>query len=148
DWLRYFIRRDQRSALADVSDKSLLLRIGYQLAARRADLFAPDQLRLSVVQRIAEVGKQAEAVGAEVKKLTASPFYKKVLMIEQQVRANEGRMVGLRVEELVVQARLLKSEDLLNMALIDPARAMQRRDRARRIVILVDALDEIRYHQT
>jgi hypothetical protein len=29
NWLRYFIRRDQRSVLSDVSAKSLLLRIGY-----------------------------------------------------------------------------------------------------------------------
>src|SRR4029450_2785569 len=57
DWLRYFIRHDQRSVLADVSDKSLLLRIGYQLAALRPELFSPEQ-RLSVVQRIDEVGEQ------------------------------------------------------------------------------------------
>ena len=30
-WLRYFIRRDQRTVLEDVSSKSLLLRLGYQL---------------------------------------------------------------------------------------------------------------------
>jgi hypothetical protein len=52
DWLRYFIRRDQRSVLADVSDKSLLLRIGYQLAARHPELFTLEQLRVSVKQRV------------------------------------------------------------------------------------------------
>jgi len=50
DWLRYFIRSDQRSPLVDVSDKSLLLRIGYQLAARHPELFVLDAIRLSVKQ--------------------------------------------------------------------------------------------------
>jgi hypothetical protein len=42
DWLRYFIRRDQRSAMADVSDKSLLLRIGFQLATLHPELFSSE----------------------------------------------------------------------------------------------------------
>jgi hypothetical protein len=46
EWLRYFIRRDQRSVLADVSDKSVLLRIGYQLAARHPHLFPPKRCAL------------------------------------------------------------------------------------------------------
>jgi hypothetical protein len=70
EWLRYFIRRDQASVLSDVSDKSLLLRIGYQLAVRRAELLSQEQLRLSVMQRISSVVAEAEAVGAEVKRLT------------------------------------------------------------------------------
>jgi hypothetical protein len=148
EWLRYFIRRDQREVLADVSDKSFLLRVGYQLAARRPELFSQEALRLSVVQRIGEVGEQAEVVGAEVKRLTASPFYQKVLEIEQQVRLNRGKVVGLRVEELVVESRLLQVEDLLHLALIDPARALRRADPKQQIVILIDALDEISYHTT
>jgi hypothetical protein len=146
DWLRYFIRRDQRAPLADVSDKSLLLRIGYQLAARHPELFTLDAIRVSVVQTIGAVDEQGEAVGAEIERLTASPFYQKVLQIEQQVRSSAGRVVGLRIEELNVESRLLTVEDLLDLALIAPARALQRADPSQRIVILIDALDEIRYH--
>ncbi len=148
EWLRYFIRRDQRSVLADVSEKSLLMRIGYQLAARHPELFSQEQLRISITQRIDNVHEQAEAVGAEVKRLTASPFYQKVLEIEQQVRGNEGKVMGLRVEELVVEPQLLAAEDLLQLALIHPARALERVDPNQQIVILIDALDEIRYHPT
>jgi hypothetical protein len=148
DWLRYFIRRDQRSVVADVSDKSLLLRIGFQLVARHPELFTPEAIRLSVVQKIGEVAAQGEAVGAEVKRLTASPFYQKVLEIEQQVRRTEGKAVGLRVEELVIESRLLSVEDLLQLVLIAPARALERTDPAKQIVVLIDALDEIRYHPT
>jgi hypothetical protein len=148
DWPRYFIRRDQRSVLADVSEKSLLLRIGYQLAARHPELFSLEQLRLSVVQRLGEVVETGEVVGAEVQRLIASPFYQTVLEIEQQVRTNRGSVAGLRIEELVVEPRLLPAEDLLHLALIHPARALQRIDSRRRIVILIDALDEIRHHAT
>jgi len=145
-WLRYFIRRDQRTVLADVSSKSLLLRLGYQLAAVHPGLFQPRQLELSVEQRIGEIAGGGEVVGAEIKRLRASPFYRSFLRIEQQVQAAEGSLVGLRVEELTVEPRLLEAEDLLNFALIDPALALQRTDPAGRIVVLIDSLDEIRYH--
>jgi len=145
-WLRYFIRRDQRTVLADVSSKSLLLRLGYQLAAVHPSLFQPHQLQLSVEQRIGEIAGGGEVVGAEIKRLRASPFYRSLLRIEQQVQAAEGSLVGLRVEELTVEPRLLEAEDLLNFALIDPVRALQRTEPAGQIVVLIDALDEIRYH--
>jgi hypothetical protein len=148
EWLRYFIRRDQRSVLADVSDKSLLLRIGYQLAARHPELFTPEGLRLSISQKIGEVAYQGEAVGAEVKRLIASPFYQSVLEIEQQVRKAHGRVVGLRVEDLIIEPRLLSTEDLLHLALLLPAAGVERTDPEQKIVILIDALDEIRYQQT
>jgi hypothetical protein len=148
EWLRYFIRRDQRSVLSDVSDKSLLVRIGYQLAAVRPELFSQEQLRVSVMQRIGQVVEQGEAIGAEVKRLTTSPFYQKVLQIEQHVQANAGKVMGLRVDELVIETRLLSMEDLLHLALIDPARALERIDAKRQIVVLIDALDEISYHPT
>jgi hypothetical protein len=145
-WLRYFIRRDQRTVLAGVSSKSLLLRLGYQLAASNPGLFQPRQLQLSVEQRIGEIAGGGEVVGAEIKRLRASPFYRSFLRIEQQVQAAKGSLVGLRVEELTVEPRLLEAEDLLNLALVDPALALRRTDPTHTIVVLVDALDEIRYH--
>jgi hypothetical protein len=149
EWARYFIRRNQYSVLADVSVKSFLLRFGYQLAARQPDLFTQEQpLHLSIVQRIGEVGRQAEAVGANIERLIASPFCQKLIEIEQQVRLNRGKAVGLRVEELVVETRLLETADLLYLALIHPAQVLQKTDPAKQIVILLDALDEIRYHAT
>ena len=148
EWLRYFIRRDQRSVLADVSDRSLLLRVGYQFAALHPELFTQEQLNLSVAQHIGRVGKAGKVVGAEVKRLVASPFYQKVIEIEQHVQANGGRVVGLRVEELFVEPRLLPAEDLLYLALIHPALSLQRIDPTKQVVVLVDALDEIRYHPT
>ncbi len=148
EWLRYFIRRDQRTALGDVSAKSLLLRIGFQLAARHPAAFSRDEISLSVRQRIGEVSNQGELIGAEIERLTASPFYKVVMQIEQSVRSNQGRTVGLKVDELVVESRLLTDVDLLHLALVDPAKVLQRRDPTQRITILIDALDEISYHAT
>lgn len=148
EWLRYFIRRDQREVLADVSGKSLLLRIGYQLAVRHPELFGLEAIRLSVGQKIGEVGEQGVVVGAEVDRLIASPFYQKVLEIEQQVRRAKGEVIGLRVKELVIDARLLSVDDLLEIALIAPALALERAEPDKRIVILIDALDEIRYQPT
>lgn len=145
-WLRYFIRRDQISALRDVSAHSFLLRLGYQLAARRPELFAHQHLRIAVEQRIGYVSKGGEAVGVEIDRLIASPFHHNVLRIQQHVTANAGQVVGLRIEELVIEPRLIDTADLANMALADPARALLEVDPGARIVVLVDALDEVRYH--
>ena len=54
DWLRYFIRRDQREVLADVSARSLLLRVGYQLAAFHPELFSKDRLTLPALRVAAD----------------------------------------------------------------------------------------------
>jgi hypothetical protein len=101
---------------------------------------------LSVVQKLGEVAKEGEVVGVEVKRLIASPFYQEVVEIEKQVRSNQGRVLGLRLDELVVESRFLRAEDLLDLALIHPARALERAESGKQITILVDALDEIRYH--
>ncbi|MCU0559564.1 MAG: ATP-binding protein [Desulfobacterales bacterium] len=147
EWLRYFIRRDQRAVLADVSDKSLLLRIGYQLAARRPELFGDDQGRLSVAveQHFDTVAEHGEAVGVAVKRLLDSPFRQKLLTVVQHVRSTQGKVVGLQVDELVREPSLMKAADLFLLALITPAQALQRSDPSQRIVILIDALDEIRF---
>ena len=148
EWLRYFIRRDQRKLLADCSAKSLLLRIGYQLAARHPELFSAEQLCLSVRQRVGQVGKGADVVAARIESLLASPFRRNVLQIEQQVRANQGQVIGLDIGELVTDVRLLAVEDLLELALTQPALALKRDHPADLIVILIDALDEVRYQAT
>jgi len=97
NWLRYFIRRDQREVLADVSEKSLLLRIGYQLAERHPEFFSEEQLRLSVSveQHFGTVAEQGEAVGIKVRRLLDSPFHQTVLKAAQRVQSNQEKVVGV-----------------------------------------------------
>jgi hypothetical protein len=147
DWPRYFIRRDQRTPLGDVGAHSFLLRIGYQLAAVCPELFRLDRIQLAVEQPIGTAEAGSEVVGVEVVRILAPPFHQKVVHIHQQVEQSGGRVVGLKVtEELVVDPQLLDLSALQNMALFDPARALLQLDPTAQIVILVDALDEIRYH--
>jgi len=147
-WLRYFIRRDQRSPLADVGAKSFLLRLGYQLAASSPDLFSQKQRQISIEQRLGSVDQSGEAVGVQVRRLLASPFYQKVdVVIRQQASRVGGKMVGLSVDELVIELRQLDTTDLAHMALIDPANTLLRLHPEQQLVILVDALDEVRYHE-
>ena len=147
-WPRYFIRRDQHEPLADVGSRSFLLRIGYQLATCYPELFTRDALQLAVEQRIGDVRNKGEAVGAEVAKLLASPFHQDVIKVRQHIDKVSGKVVGLRINELVSEPRQIDPVDLQHMALIDPAHALQRSHPERLIVILLDALDEVRYHET
>jgi tetratricopeptide (TPR) repeat protein len=147
-WPVYFIRRDQRTSLGDISTHSFLLRIGFQLAATYPELFSLEQVRLVVEQRIGEVANKGSVVGAEVDKILTSPFHQTVVRIQQEVQRAQGQVSGLRIREWVADPRLLDESDLQNMALFDPLRALRQLQTDRRITILIDALDELRYHQT
>ncbi|WNM59732.1 WD40 repeat domain-containing protein [Candidatus Nitrospira allomarina] len=146
-WPVYFIRRDQHSPLSDVGTHSFLLRLGYQLAAHHPALFKPEQIRVTVEQRIGTIETGGEAIGAEIERILVSPFYQQVVQIQQDIERLQGKVTGLRVGEYVLEPRLVPVADLQYMALIDPARALFKLDPSQQIVILVDALDEIRYHQ-
>ncbi len=145
NWCRYFIRRDQRTPLGDVGAHSFLLQVGFQLAAIHPDLFQQDQLKISVQQRIGTMDAASKAVGAEIDKLFASPFYQKVIQIQQEVDHNQGNLTGIRIGEWYADNRSLPIENLQYWALIDPAIALSHSAPNQRVVVLVDALDELRY---
>ena len=143
DWLRFFIRRDQRTSLGETGARSFLLRAGLQLAARRPALFDVEQIRIDVQQRIGEA--DGEVVGASIKRIRASPFHQTVVRITQDVAKAKGSVAGLQVGEWITEPRLIDVDDLQQMALYAPARASLRLDPPARIVILIDALDELRF---
>lgn len=154
DWCRYFIRRSQRNPLDGVGVSSFLLRVGYQLAATYPELFNKEQLKIIVEQRIG-TAKNSKVVGAEISKMFTSPFYEKVIQIQQQVtHSKDSETTGVRISELYATKYDLPIENLQFMALIDPAKAMMKKiDNAagqahRNIIVLVDALDELRYQDS
>lgn len=146
DWASYLVRRDQRTARADSGVRSFLTEVGFQLAAAHPELFEPRQLSLAVEQRIGR--SSGEVVGAEVRRLLASPFHRQVAIIRQRVRDNPGRTVGLRVDELVADPAGLTVDQLQQLALLAPAAAARALDPGLRLVVLVDAVDELRYQRS
>lgn len=144
-WSRYFIRRDQRTPLGDVGAHSLLLQIGFQLAALYPDLFDQEQIEITVRQRIGQAN-DSRIVGAEIERIVASPFRRKVVDIQQDVKENRRTAVtGVQIGEIYQDVRLVPIEDLQYMALFDPAIALARINPDQQIVILIDALDELSY---
>jgi len=145
DWCRYFIRRDQRTPLGDPGAHSFLLQVGFQLAATYPNAFNQEQLKISVAQRIGKA-QDSEIVGAEIGKLVVSPFYKKVVEIQQEVNSSENSTVaGIRIGELYGDSRSAPLTDFQFMALFDPASTLLKQNSKQQIVVLVDALDELRY---
>jgi hypothetical protein len=154
DWCRYFIRRDQRTPFSDVGSHSFLLQVGFQLAAIYPDLFKKEQIKIVVEQRI-RTATNSYIVAAEIDKMFASPFYKKVIEIQQQVTSStDSNIIGVHIEEVYRESRDLPLENLQFMALFDPAKArMKQVEEAinypqHQIVVLIDALDELRYRDT
>src|SRR5207253_2405251 len=84
-------------------------------------------------------------IAADIEKILASPFYQTVVHIKQRVVQNNGRAVGIRIGEWVTDPRLLSISDLQFMALLDPASVLLNQSPGEQIVILIDALDELRY---
>ncbi len=147
DWLCYFIRRDSQTPLSSGDARSFLFTIGHQLAARRPNLFHPDQLEVVVRQRVDELRAGGKATGICVEDLHVSPFYRTTLQVEQRVKVVAGDLEGLSVKRMVAEERFLELGNLQHLALLYPAQVLLKEHPTARIVILIDALDELRYYR-
>jgi WD40 repeat protein len=146
DWLRYFIRRDSQVPLNSGDARSFLFALGHQLAALRPGLFHPEKLEIVVRQRVGEIERGGRTVGIQVGDLEVSPFYETAIRVEQQAGTVAGDLTGITAGRLVAEERFLEVANLQFLALLDPAEVLLREEPDARIVILVDALDELRYH--
>jgi hypothetical protein len=144
DWPRYFVRRDGRVALAGADVQSFLLSVGHQLAQLRPEIFEPARLAVVVRQRLETVPAGGRAVGIRVEDLIVSPFRRTaVLEVEQHVAVTAGTVVGIEVGTATLEPRLLEPDNLAHLALIDPAEVLLDVDPQARIVVILDALDEL-----
>lgn len=150
NWLRYFIRRDQISLSysGSPSAHSFLLQIGFQLATIYPSIFSRENIEITIKQRIGTLIKDEELVGIEVNRLIANPFINAAIQISQEVERGKGSIIGLRINEFITNSRLIPIDDLQYMALIDPCVRLLHEKPNEKIVILIDALDELRYQDT
>jgi len=144
-WPRYFIRRDSKDLLLPGDANTFLLTVGGQLATLYPHLFHPKNLEVVVRQRVGSVETGGEATGAYIEELHASPFYRVALLVEQEIRQVAGKATGIEIGRLVTEPRLMQMQDLQYLGLLDPARLLAQENPDSRIVVLVDALDELRY---
>ena len=145
NWPRYFIRRDSRLPLHSGDVTSFLFAVGHQLAALYPAVFRPNNLEIIVKQRIGRISTEGNTIGARIEELRASPFYRTSVTIEQHVQFNEGNLEGLSARQVVADPRLLDVSNLQFLALLDPASALCSLRPDARVVVLLDALDELRY---
>jgi energy-coupling factor transporter ATP-binding protein EcfA2 len=144
DRLRYFFRRDSRTAVTGGDTESFLLSIGHQLARERPELFELERLSVAVQQHIDSVRATGRVVGIRIEDLKVSPFHRTAtLEVEQRVGDLEGELTGVEIGTAHLEPRLLDPDNLAHLALIGPAQVLAEQDPEARIVILLDALDEI-----
>jgi hypothetical protein len=144
EWLRYFVRRDSRAALMGSDVQSFLLSIGHQLAQLRPEIFEPERLAVVVRQHVEAVRAGGRAVGIKIEDLIVSPFHRTaVLEVEQRVNETAGTVIGVEIGTAMLEPRLLEPDNLAHLALIGPAEVLLAEDPQARIVILLDALDEV-----
>ena len=145
-WPRYFIRRDSRTPLSSGDARSFLLAVGHQMATVRPQLFELENFEIVVEQSIGTVGQHGRATAVSVKDFIVSPFRKTTLRISQEAEVVAGKLEGLSATRLVTEPRLLELNNLQFLALIGPAQVAQRTEPDTQIVIVLDALDELRYY--
>jgi hypothetical protein len=122
-----------------------LFAVGHQLAVRRPQLFDPGRVKIVVEQRIDEQRVGGQAVGIDIAELIASPFYQTSLQVSQQVDIQSGELVGLSVGRLIPEPRFMELNNLQFLALLNPAELLYQLDPQQRLVVQIDALDELRY---
>ncbi|GAB2960808.1 hypothetical protein [Saccharothrix stipae] len=145
DVLRYFIRRDSKSVASSGDVQSFLLTIGHQFAVLRPEAFEPDLLRLVVEQQAGQVHPGGRVIGLRVEDLVVSPFARTSATVRQRADVVQGEMIAVDAGRLVGDPRLIEPENLQHLALIAPAIALDEVDPAARVVVVVDAVDELRF---
>jgi hypothetical protein len=144
DCLRYFLRDDSRASLSHGDARTFLLTIGHQFAALHPRAF-PEALDLSVEQHVRTVKHAAKAVGVKIEYLTTSPFRRTAIRARQDVGLLEGDLVGIEIGTAVEDPQLLTVPVLQKLALEQPATTLGLVRPDEPVVVLVDAVDEIRY---
>ncbi|MFI8393078.1 hypothetical protein [Streptomyces sp. NPDC085540] len=144
DRLRYFFRRDSRTALTGGDIQAFLLSIGHQLARVYPEIFALDRLSVVIEQHIESVKAEGRVVGLRIDDLQVSPFHHTAtLEVQQRIGYVGGSVSGIEIGTAQLEPRLLDPDNLAHLALIGPAQVLAEQDPEARIVILLDALDEI-----
>ncbi len=146
--LRYFIRRDSQHPLNAGDARSALLTLGHQLALRRPELFADELMQIVVRQRADRISAGGHMTGLAVEDLLISPFRTTAIEVQQSAGEVQGSLVGIAAQRMTIDERALDPANLQFMALIDPAAALQRVSPGDRILVFVDALDELRFTST
>jgi WD40 repeat protein len=142
---RHFIRRDSVTPLQGGDAPAFLFSVGHQLASLHPSLFDPKRLEVVVNLRAGRIAPGGRAVGIKVEDLRASPFYQTSLRVIAHGEMVEGELMGLSAGIMIPEPRMEDLSNLQYLALLDPALALAEQDPAARIVVLVDALDEVRW---
>lgn len=141
---RYFIRRHSIQPLAGGDAWSLLLSVGHQLAVLRPEVMRRD-VDADVVQDVGHVKADGKVIGVRIAELRASPFHRTAVQVQQRVGTAEGHVVGLQIERMITDPRLNDIGNLAALALLDPADRLARIEPGSLVVVLIDALDELRF---
>jgi hypothetical protein len=143
--LRYFIRSDSVSLLASGSARAVLTMLGHQLAVRQPDLFARAGLDISVEQHADRLHAGGRLVAVRAGELVTSPFLPTSLKMKQHANEVSGDIIGIEADRIVADENLITLDALERIALRDPAARLAAAEPAAGILILVDALDELRF---
>jgi AAA ATPase-like protein len=148
NWPRHFIRVDNIGGVTGTDPRHFLISVGAQLYQKYGSvIFNQSGGTISVTVGFAK--DRAEIVGRFIDELVTLPFLPvetRDVQVRAAVATGQTRVIGERIGRLVNAAALLDDKTLLHLAVLEPLKTLAALDPAERVVLLIDALDEARYH--
>ncbi|REE96512.1 hypothetical protein [Thermomonospora umbrina] len=139
---RYFIRRDGVAPLSSADGRAFLFRVGHQIAVLRPELMDPG-VDVHSTMEVDRLGEDAELIGVDIGRLIVSAFRRTALWSRQSVPEVRGRVIGVRIGEVVADLSRANLASLTGQALVEPAARLARLTPDATIWLLIDGIDEI-----
>jgi WD domain, G-beta repeat len=139
--LLYSIRKDSHHRNRSGAANDLLEAIVRHFTGVFPRLFRPQGITISAAQDADEVAAAGSVTGIRIDELIGLPFAPLAIELVQLIGRVSGQVSGIEIGRYVTDPRLLATETLAELALLDPARSAG--DSDQRLIIVIDALDEL-----
>ncbi len=123
--------------------KNALIMLGLQLRDRYGpEIFGGPALEIRAGATAGDVGSGATLTGADIGRVSLSPFKRILVESELRIETLAGEAVSVRIGEITDAAAELSVAQLAREAIIDPLRRLAQLRPDARVHVVIDALDE------
>ncbi|MFI7029966.1 AAA family ATPase [Microbispora rosea] len=141
---RYFIRGKDVNTLIGSDAWTMLLTFGYQLMVLDPRLMQSSTLS-SVLLTVGRVRPEGSVTLYDIQELFASPFSRIALEGYANITDLGGEFIGFKINRMATESRVIDVGNLEQLALLEPAKRLATLEPNIQLVVLIDAIDELRY---
>lgn len=147
---RHFIRVGSIDGVTGVDPRHFLVSLGAQLYQKYGrEIFAQAEEGTNIRVTVGLATGKKEIVGRFIDELYTLPFLplsERAVQVKVGAATGQSQIIGEHIGKLINIAESLDETTLLHITLLNPLLKIQELYPAEKVVILIDALDEARYH--